>query len=532
MGYQSLKFLLFSAAVVLVYYAVGKFYKKGQQYVLLFANLAFYSICGLKYLPFLAVTLFFSFFAAKRIGKIFSSADEKLLMAESPAEKKSIRANAKKKAKVPMLFGILVPLAFLVVCKYSLFVLKNVNAVISRLGAQPIGLFKMILPLGISFYTFMAVGYVLDVYWKRIKAENSFAAFAVFLTYFPHIVQGPIGRYGKFREQFDPKKGVELNTQNLAFGAELVIWGLFKKLVIADRLSPFVGTFFDEPGKYGGLVMVIAAVLYSVQIYADFSGCIDIVSGISEMLGIKLPKNFNHPYFSLTIPEFWRRWHISLGEWFKDFVYFPVSTSEPVKKLRKAFKKRGYKKAELLAASAVPTAVVWLITGLWHGASWNFVAWGAFYAVLMVGGNAFADFNKALTVKLKIDTETFGWKLFQMVRTFALCCIGRVFFRAEGLKNALRYFKNMFSSLSMQYILDERIYTYGLDRQNFILVIIAILVLLVADILEEKTPLRQALSKQNIVFRYLVILLGIFAVIIFGIYGPQYNASEFIYEQF
>ncbi len=150
----------------------------------------------------------------------------------------------------------------------------------------------------------------------------------------------------------------------------------------------------------------------------------------------------------------------------------------------------------------------------------------------MVGGNAFADFNKALTVKLKIDTETFGWKLFQMVRTFALCCAGRVFFRAEGLKNALRYFKNMFSSLSMQYILDDRIYTYGLDRQNFILVIIAILVLLVADILEEKTPLRQALSKQNTVFRYLVILLGIFAVIIFGIYGPQYNASEFIYEQF
>lgn len=532
MGYQSLKFLLFSAAVVFVFYATGKFFKKGQQYVLLFANLAFYAICGLKYLPFLAVTLFASYFSARRIGKIYAAADERLLSAADSAEKKAVRAEAKKKAKTSMLFGVLISLALLVVCKYSLFILKNFNVVLKKLGAEPIGLFKMILPLGISFYTFMAVGYVLDVYWKRIKAENNFVAYSVFLTYFPHIVQGPIGRYGSFSEQFDGKKGIEFNTENLAFGAQLVVWGLFKKLVIADRLSPFVGTFFDEPSKYSGLIMVIAAVLYSVQIYADFSGCIDIVSGVSEMLGIHLPKNFNHPYFSKTIPEFWRRWHISLGEWFKDFVYFPVSTSKAVKKLKKAFKKRGSKKGELLVASCVPTVTVWLITGLWHGASWNFVAWGAFYAVLMVGGNVFADFNKAATQKLKIDTEAFGWRFFSMVRTFALCCAGRVFFRAEGLKNALRYFKNMFSSLSMQYILDDKLYTYGLDRQNFILVILAILVLLVADILEEKVPLRKTLAKQNIVFRYCVILLGIFAVLIFGIYGPQYNASEFIYEQF
>ena len=532
MGYQSLKFLLFSAAVILIFYAVGRFFKKGQQYVLLAANLVFYFICGVKYLPFLAVTLFASFFSARAVGKIYDAADKQLLSAADVTQKKQIRADAKKKAKRSMLFGVLISLALLIVCKYTLFVLKNVNVVLSRLGAEQIGLFKMILPIGISFYTFMAVGYVLDVYWKRIKAENNFVSYAVFLTYFPHIVQGPIGRYGHFCEQFDPKVGVALDTQNLAFGAELVIWGLFKKLVIADRLSLFVSTIFDDPGKFSGLIMVIAAVLYSVQIYADFSGCIDIVTGVSEMLGIKLAKNFNHPYFSRTIPEFWRRWHISLGDWFKDFVYFPVSTSAPVKKLKKAFKKRGFKKGELLIASSVPTVVVWVITGIWHGASWNFVAWGAFYAVLMVAGNVFAELNKSVTEKLKIDTEAFGWKLFQMVRTFTLCCIGRVFFRAEGLKNALLYFRNMFSSLSMQYIVDDKIYTYGLDRQNFIFVIFAILILLVADILEEKTPLRKTLAKQNIVFRYGVILLGIFAVLIFGIYGPQFNASEFIYEKF
>lgn len=532
MGYQSLNFLLFSAVVVLVFYAVGKINRKGQQFVLLAANLAFYIIAGVKYLPFLLVTLFASFFGAKAIGKIYDAADKKLLDAKDIAEKKEIRADSKKKAKKAMLFGVLISLALLIVCKYLLFILKNVNIVIKKLGAEPIGLFKIILPLGISFYTFMAVGYVLDVYWKRIKAENNFIAYSVFLTYFPHIVQGPIGRYGNFKEQFDVKKGVVLDTQNLAFGAELVIWGLFKKLVIADRLSPFVSTFFDDPRSYSGLVMVIAAVLYSIQIYTDFSGCIDIISGVSEMLGIKLEKNFNHPYFSRTIPEFWRRWHISLGDWFKDFVYFPVSTSAPVKKLKKAFKKCGWKKGELLVASCAPTIVVWIITGIWHGASWNYVAWGMFYAALMVGGNIFADFNKAATEKLKIDTETFSWRLFQIVRTFALCCVGRVFFRAEGLRNALVYFKHMFSSLSLDLILDDKIYTYGMDRENFILVLVAIAVLFVADLLEEKIPLRKTLAKQNIVFRYAVILLGIFAVLIFGIYGPQFNASEFIYEQF
>lgn len=532
MGYQSLNFLLFSAAVILVFYAVGKINRKGQQFVLLAANLSFYAIAGLKYLPFLLITLFASFFSARSVGRIYETADLKLSEANDSAEKKEIRADAKKRAKKSMLFGVLVSLALLIVCKYLLFIIKNFNIVLKKFGAEPVGLFKIILPLGISFYTFMAVGYVLDVYWKRIKAEKNFVAYSVFLTYFPHIVQGPIGRYGNFKEQFDVNRGIVLDTQNLAFGAELVIWGLFKKLVIADRLSPFVSTFFDNPEEYSGLVMVIAAVLYSIQIYADFSGCIDIISGISEMLGIKLEKNFNHPYFSRTIPEFWRRWHISLGDWFKDFVYFPVSTSAPVKKLKKAFKKRGLKKGELLVASCVPTVVVWVITGIWHGASWNYVAWGMFYAALMVGGNVFADFNKAATQKLKIDTESFSWHLFQMIRTFALCCVGRVFFRAEGLKKAFVYFKNMFSSVSLEYILDDRIFDYGMNRENFLLVLLAIAVLFVADLLEEKIPLRKTLSKQNIVFRYAVILLGIFAVIIFGIYGPQYNASEFIYEKF
>lgn len=532
MSYQSFGFLLFSAVAVSAYYIAGKKFTSARKYILLAANAAFYLFCGIKYVPFLAVTLVSSYLAAKKIGKIYARSELELQAAESSAQKKEIRNAAKAKAKKSMLFGALISLAILVVCKYTSFVLGNVNIIVKMSGREPIPVFRMILPVGISFYTFMAVGYVLDVYWKRIRAEEKFIPYAIFLTYFPHIVQGPIGRYGRFKDELEHSLKTVVSLKELSFGAQLVLWGLFKKLVIADRLSLFVSTFFDAPQNYSGLIMVLAAVMYSIQIYADFSGCIDIVSGVSEMLGIRLSKNFDHPYFSKTIPEFWRRWHISLGEWFKDFVYFPVSMSSAVKRLKKPFKKRGLKKGELLVASCVPTIVVWVITGLWHGASWNFVAWGAFYAVLMVAGNIFGEFNQKLTKKLAINTDAYSWKLFQMARTFALCTAGRIFFRCEGLRQSLVYFKNMFSSFSLNYILDDKLFKYGLDRNNFAVVIAAILILLLVDIIQERTPVRELLSKQNTVFRYAVIMCGIFVVLVFGIYGPQFDASQFIYEQF
>lgn len=532
MSYQSFEFLLFSAVAVFVYYIAGKKFPSGRKYILLAVNIIFYLFCGIKYVPFLLVTLVSSYFAAKKIGKIYAQSELKLQAAENSSQKKEIRNAAKAQAKKSMLFGVLVSLAILAVCKYTVFIFRNVNILMQALSREPVAVFQMILPIGISFYTFMAVGYVLDVYWKRIEAEEKFLQYAIFLTYFPHIVQGPIGRYGRFKGELEHSLKTVVSLNDLSYGAQLVLWGLFKKLVIADRLSLFVSTFFDAPQKYSGLIMALAAVMYSIQIYADFSGCIDIVSGVSEMFGIKLPKNFDHPYFSKNIPEFWRRWHISLGEWFKDFVYFPVSMSAAVKKMKKFFKKRGLKKGELLVASCVPTIVVWVITGLWHGASWNFVAWGAFYAALMVSGNVFGEFNQKLTKKLAINTEAFSWKLFQMLRTFALCTVGRVFFRCEGLRQSLIYFKNMFSSFSLKYILDDKLFKYGLDRNNFAVVIAAILILLLVDILQEKTSVRELLSKQNVVFRYSVIMFGIFSVLVFGIYGPQFDASQFIYEQF
>ncbi|MBE5865963.1 MAG: MBOAT family protein [Lachnospiraceae bacterium] len=526
MGYQSLGFMVFSAVVLLMYYLVGR---KGQLWVLALANLAFYAIAGVKYIPFIVATMLVTYLAGRSIGKIYDKADAQIATCTDSAEKKKLRAEAKKKAKRFVVAAILVPLALLVVCKYTGFIVDNLNAVLVRLNVPQITLMQIVLPLGISFYTFMALSYVLDIYWKRYKAEKNFLLYAVYLSYFPHVVQGPIDRFNEFKEQV--KDGVGCSWQNLTFGAQLAIWGLFKKLVVADRLGLFVDDVFEHYQDYDGMIIMIAVAVYSIQIYADFSGCIDIVTGVSEMFGIKLRKNFNHPYFSRTMPEFWRRWHISLQEWFKDYVYYPVSASELTKKVKKHFNNKGNKKAAELFATCFPIIIVWMITGIWHGAAWRFVIWGMFHAALLVGGVLFEPLFKKLTELFKLDTENFGWHFWQMTRTYILCCIGRVFFRAGGLMHGLRMLYMMVKSSHIS-VLFEKDKFYGIEPSNIFMAIVAVCVLLVVDIMQEKISIRETLAKQNIVFRWVIIFAGIFSVIIFGIYGPGYDLSSFIYEQF
>ncbi|MGI6124174.1 MAG: MBOAT family O-acyltransferase [Acetivibrionales bacterium] len=527
MSYQSVNFIIFSAAVLLVYYLVGR---KQQKRVLLAANLVFYILAGAKYLPFILVTMFTTFFAGKKIGKIYKLADIELETCTDIVEKKRIRLESKAQAKRMLILALVVALGLLAVCKYALFTAKNINVLLGIFNLPQIQLFEMLLPLGISFYTFMALSYVLDIYWKRYEAERNFVWYAVYLSYYPHVVQGPINRFNSFKPQI--ANGVALSYKNITFGAQLAIWGFFKKLVIADRLGIFVSTIYDNWSDYTGIIFVIAAIFYAIQIYADFSGCMDIVSGISEMFGIKLTRNFDHPFFSKTIPEFWRRWHISLGEWFRDYLYFPISTSSLVKKVKKQCKERNKKQAGELFASCFSAFVVWTATGIWHGASWNFVFWGLYNAALFIAGILFSDFNTHLLSKFHIRTKSFSWKLFQMIRTFTLCCIGRVFSRADGLLAAINIWRNTFKEFSIERVLSGNLFTYGLDRANFQLVLVAIFIFWAVDMLQEHMSIRETLAEQNIVFRWAVIYAGIFAVIIFGAYGPSFNASDFIYGQF
>lgn len=359
MSYQSFAFLLFSAVTLILYYISGR---HGQKWVLAAANLFFFVSAGAKYLPYLAVTALVTYLGALCIGRVYKKADEKLASAETQPEKKEIRKKAKSKAKCFLLLSMLVAVGLLAYCKYAGFFTENLNRVLLHFGVPQIETFKTVLPIGISFYTFMALSYILDVYWKRYTAEKNPLTYAVYLSYFPHVVQGPIDRFNEFKEQI--KDGVKLSYRNITFGAQLTLWGFFKKLVIADRLGIVVDKVIAGYADYDGIIVILALLLYSIQIYADFSGCIDIVSGISEMFGIKLRRNFNHPYFSRTMAEFWRRWHISLGTFFRDYVYIPLGGN------------RRHHLRNII--------VVWFLTGLWHGASWNFVLWGLFYGALLI----------------------------------------------------------------------------------------------------------------------------------------------------
>lgn len=527
MSYQSITFILFTAVALLVYYVAGR---KRQRYVLALANLAFYAFAGLKYLPFLLATMLATFFSARKIGRIYREADGKLAQAADAAQKKEIRADAKRLAKRALGLGMAVAIGLLVVCKYTGFVLENLNLALGLVKLKQIPTFRLILPLGISFYTFMALSYVLDVYWKRYRAEESFLTYAVYLSYFPHVVQGPIDRFGEFREQL--KDGVAFDWQGFIFGGQIALWGFFKKLVIADRLGMFVDTVFGQWSAYRGFVLIASVVVYSIQIYADFSGCIDIVTGVSEMFGIRLRKNFNHPYFSRTMGEFWRRWHISLQEWFKDYVYFPVSASDFVRKVKKGYKQKGKTRAADLFASCFPIFVVWVVTGIWHGAAWKFVAWGMFHAAILIGSAILEPAFAAVNRKLHIPTESLPWRLWQMLRSFCLCCLGRVFFRAPDMRAALGILGRMTRpAITLSQLLHPAA-SYGISKANILVAAVSVLILLAVDIAQERICLRETLAKRNIALRWLLIFGCLFMVLIFGVYGPGYGDAGFIYEQF
>lgn len=501
MSITSISFIIFVALAMVIYYIVPK---RFQYIVLLVASIVFYISYGLGYVPYVLATTLITYLGAR----IFSKPDF-------------------KHRKAVLVSVLILTLGLLCYTKYTNFVLSTLNTLTRSERFQMIDL---VLPLGVSFYTFMSIGYVLDVYWKKYGAEKNFLKYAAFILYFPHIVQGPIDRYNKLTPQFFEAK--KFDFQRMVSGGELIIWGFFLKLVIANRIGMFVDTVFGEPSAHAGAVWVITLALYSIQTYADFLGCMEIARGASLLFGIDLERNFDHPYFAKTIPEFWRRWHMTMGAWFKDYLFLPVSNSSFVKKTSKKLGKKFGAKARKNFVSCFSVAIVWLSTGIWHGAGWKFIAWGCYHGCLTIGGTLFGDKIAKLTSALRMNTKTKSWELFQMVRTFALCSFGRIFFRANSLSEALLIIKQMFGKLEIWKLVDGSLFELGLDRANFTVAIISIVVLWCVSMLQERGSVREMIAKQNLVFRYLILYIAIFAVMIFGIYGPGYDASSFIYEQF
>lgn len=498
MLFNSLEFLLFLPVVAVLYYVIPK---KVRYLWLLAASYYFYMCWNAKY----ALLMLFST-VVTWLGGLGIAFFEK----KSWDETKRLGA---KKVCVGLTFAM--NLLVLVFFKYSNFIMENVQSLFALVHISlNVPKFDILLPVGISFYTFQALSYTMDVYRGEIWAEKNFFRYALFVSFFPQLVAGPIERSKNLLKQLAvPKK---LSYRNFLEGLLLMLWGYFMKMVLADRIAIFVDTVYGDFATYGGWYLVVATVLFAFQIYCDFGGYSVIAMGVAKILGIDLMENFNAPYLARSTSEFWRRWHISLSTWFRDYLYIPLG---------------GNRKGKL--RKNINLMIVFLVSGLWHGAKWSFVVWGGLNGLWQILGSVFKPVRVKITSALRLNRESFGHKLLQVFITFCLICLTWVFFRADRFLDAFKILKSMVQVYNPWVLFDGSLYACGLDQKDFTVMLLSIAVLLGADIAKYKgIRIRDRIMQQDLWFQCVIIAVAFAAILVFGMYGSGYDAASFIYFQF
>jgi D-alanyl-lipoteichoic acid acyltransferase DltB (MBOAT superfamily) len=403
--------------------------------------------------------------------------------------------------------------------KYSDFLISTVNACLRSLHL-PLweSRFDIMLPIGISFYTFQTMGYLADVCRGEIKAERNLIKYALFVAFFPQLLSGPISRAKSLLTQIDtiPVRKV-WDYQRITGGLILMLWGYFVKLVIADRISVVVDTVFEHYYIYGTAALTVGAVGFAIQIYGDFGGYSLIAIGAAQVLGFELAANFKAPYLAQGIGEFWRRWHISLSSWLRDYVYIPLGGNR-----RGKWRKYG----NLL--------ITFGVSGLWHGADWTFVIWGLLHGCYQILESGLRPLVTWVNQRAGTKTASFGYRLGKMILTFMMVDFAWIFFRADNVRTAFSYIGQMISNRDWWSFFDGSLYTLGLNYQECHILFFALLALLAVDWLQQKKKMTidLFLKEQWIVFRWVVVLLLLFSTLLFGRYGPGFDSAEFIYSQF
>lgn len=536
MALNSLAFLAFLALVLLVYYIVPK---KFQWIVLLVASYGFYLTSGVKNVVFIICTTVFTYLSGLWMQKIRDKQQNyiKSLGDITKEKKRELKKVANKKIHSIQVATALVNLGVLIVIKCHGFIFDGIDKFFTLFKwdvSDP--LMNLIVPLGLSYYTFNSIGYLIDIGRGRHAAEKNLPKFALFVSFFPSIVQGPLFRYCDVGVQLCSEH--KFDYTNVKHGAQLIMWGFFKKLMIADRISAISAHVFSADfvaGGYNGSQVFFGVLAYSFQIYCDFSGGTDITRGAAQMMGIELPVNFERPFFATSMADFWKRWHMSLGAWMREFVFYPVMLSKPVTALSKKVRKKfGGHAAKIVPSVAAPFVVFFLI-GIWHGITAQYICNGLYNATLISSTVALTPLYTKLAKALKVNTEAFSFRLFQMLRTFTLLCISRIIVKAPSLSDAFAMIKSMFTSIDLQFLfgLDGEIFTYGVDEKNMLILVFAIGILTVVSILQENgLKIREALDRQNLIFRWGLLLILLTLILVFGIYGPQFDVSSFIYGRF
>lgn len=483
MVYLSYTFVFFIAFTLFLYYKVPEHL---QWRVLLAASLIFYILSGVK---FLLVVFFFSFltwYGAKII--------------EVHREEYSAR-------HIKVITGCLIifNIGFLIGLKWVGIEL----ALINRLFGANLAC-RLILPLGMSFFTFQNVSYVMDVYSGKLSAEKNLGHYLLYSIYFPYIVSGPINRYGQMQQQFFSKHSFQMDI--FYAGMLRILWGLLKKMVIADRAAVFANEVFDNYYKYRGIFVLLAVLLFSLQLYMDFSGCMDIVIGASLLFGIEMQENFKAPYAATTTAAFWRRWHMSLTSWFRDYLYIPLGGGV----------RRKYRNV----------MIVFLFCGIWHGGGITFLVWGFLNGLYQIIGEVTYQGRKKLCRMIDLDEDSFGAVLRKRVVTFMLIEFAWLFFRANGIQEAFAMLRRMVTGWNPWILTDGSLYQAGLDRGDFLILLAGAFCVGTVSHIGVKKDMHVLFLKQSWIFQVLVILFSLVLLYLFGMYGPELSAVDFIYYNF
>ena len=528
MLFTSYGFIAFLCILFLAYYLVPK---KWQWGLLLVASYVFYAFAGWECLIFILVTTLSAYVIARLMDRAARREEEYISATRESMDKESrkkYRAAAKKKRFRILVCGLVLNFGILAVLKYTGFFVTNVNSVIGLFGSDGFSVPDLLLPMGISFYIFQTMGYLIDVYRAKTQAERNPARLALFVSFFPQLVQGPISRHSDLASQlYEPHR---FDGRAFTYGIQRILWGYFKKLVVADRILVAMKTMLSDTEQYVGAYVFVLIILYSAEIYADFTGGIDITIGVAECLGIRLKENFDHPFSSRSTKEYWRRWHITMGTWFTDYVFYPVSVCKPMMKLSKLSRAKLGNKIGKRVPVYLATVLTWFLTGLWHGAAWNFVVWGLLNCAVILVSQELEPLYARFRKRFPRLTSSAPYGKFEAVRTFLLMGLIRSLDCYRDVGTTFYMWGTMFTKWNWA-TLPEGLLTLGLGVSDFIILALSCTVLAVVSKLSEKRSVRERLYDRP-VLSWIACGALFIAIIMLGAYSIGYDASQFIYNQF
>lgn len=513
MSLVSALFLVFVAAVVLLYYVLPKSFRL---WVVLAASLAFSAFLGFYTLLFVLISAVLCY-----VGGLLSG----------PSKKTALRNAA-------TIITVVINIALLCAVKYYNVIglaAERLNLMFGAVnGANSFFLYAV--PVGMSFYVLQTTGYILDCRWEKIAPEKNFFKVLLFSTYFPQLMSGPMNTYASLSAEFEKAKEVKFDFSRISDGAVRVAWGFFKKLVIAERAAIVVNKIYADHLTYTGWFIPLGVFFFAIQLYTDFSGCMDVVIGVSHMLGIELPENFNCPFFSKNVKEYWRRWHITLGAWLRDYLMYPVLKSTPLIKIGDWSKAKFGKKNGKKVPTYIALLILWFAVGYWHGGLWNYVIGsGILHFIYIVLGMIFEPWFKK--IRPKIGADKLYFRIFQSVRTFILMLTGFVFFRSASVGDAVDMYAAIFRKSETAFNWTNFTAT-GMTLAHLIVLIVAVLIVCAVDAYkyqpsEDDQP-RSAIAflrSKGVVLLWAAFMVLVLATLIFGMYGLGYDSGSFIYAR-